>query len=224
MTSAWRWVVPSLGLGLVVFGGCGGSSEDGAGGGGTSSAGGGGASSGVAGTAGGGSPAGGTTNGGGSSLGECEKVKCGPQLGLPNWTCADGSLGGPTGRCLELPGGTCGWEINDCPMVGEGGASNQGGQGNAGAGGTGGASNQGGQGNAGAAGTGGGAAEDCGGCASGEICVFQLGGPGTSHFVCATQNPCGALGACACIVGQGTCQPNLMGDPPRYCSCDNGLD
>jgi hypothetical protein len=193
-------------LGLGVSGGCSGSSDTGTGSSaGTSS---GGASAGTSNPGGAGAVTAGGSGAGDSSLGECDKAACGPQLGLANWTCADGSIGGPTGRCLERPGGTCGWEINNCPMAGTGGAPAQGGQGNV----------------AGESAAGGAASENCGGCSPGMICVFQVGGPGPSHFVCATQNPCGAAAACACIVGQGTCQPNLMGDPPSYCSCDNGLE
>jgi hypothetical protein len=209
MRSARLWLVPTFVLGFGAFGACSGTSEGGSGSVAGSTGGGSGGSAGTPGS----SPGGSETMSGGagageSSLGECDKAECGPQLGLPNWTCADGSVGGPTGRCLKRAGGTCGWEINDCPMAGEGGASNQGGQGNA----------------AGESGVGGAASGDCGGCSPGKICVFQVGGPGPSHFVCATQNPCGSAAACACIVGQGTCEPNLMGDPPRYCSCDNGLE
>jgi hypothetical protein len=208
MKSAWPWLAPTLVLSLGVFGGCGGSSDSGGSAAGTSSGGTNGADS--AGTSHGGADTAvaGATSGGEASLGECDREDCGPQLGLPNWTCADGSLGGPTGRCLQRPGGTCGWEINNCPMAGEGGSASQGGQGNA----------------AGEHAVGGASSEDCGGCSSDEICVFQVGGPGPSHFICAMQNPCGSAAACACIVGQGTCQSNLMGDPPRYCSCDNGLE
>lgn len=214
MRSTWLWLAPAFGLGLGVFGGCGGSSDGSAGSGAGTTSGGSAGSTGIAGTGhsgagstSGGTNSGGTNSGGASSLGECDRADCGPQLGLPNWTCADGRVGGPTGRCLERPGGTCGWEINDCPMVGEGGASSRGGQGNA-------------SGDGGA----GGASEDCGGCSAGKVCVFQAGGPGPGRFLCATQNPCGNAAACACIVGQGTCQPDLMGDPPRYCACDNGSE
>ncbi|HVY26204.1 MAG TPA: hypothetical protein VHB79_06610 [Polyangiaceae bacterium] len=213
MKSVWLCWVPISMLGLGAFGGCGGTADSGnAAGAGMSS--GGSASGGEGGSSAGGTNHGGSTtnggtlNAGGATLEECNAVECGPRLGIPNWTCADGSVGGPTGRCLLRPGGTCGWEINNCPMPGEGGAPPQGGQGNT----------------AGEPSVGGAAAEDCGGCAADKVCVFQMGGPGPSHFVCATQNPCGSAAACACIVGQGTCQPNLMGDPPRYCSCDNGLE
>jgi hypothetical protein len=48
---------------------------------------------------------------------ECEDPSlCGPAPGVPNWTCEDGSTGGPTGRCLANADGTCGWEIIWCPM------------------------------------------------------------------------------------------------------------
>jgi len=177
-------------------------------------AGGAGANSGVAGASNAGS---GTTNGGASHAGapnsnECDSAACGPQLGLPNWICADGGIGGPTGRCIRQPEGSCGWEIDNCPRAAVGGA------------GAGGAS-QGGQGNtAGASTTGGASSTDCGTCPSGQVCVFQHGGPGPAHFVCATWTPCTSAAACACIVGQGACSSTPMGDPPRYCSCENGLD
>jgi len=75
-------------------------------------------------------------------------------------------------------------------------------------------------------GAGGGSASNaCGGCAMGEICIFQNGGPGPSHYTCATQLPCGSAGACTCIVNQGTCS-YVPGDAGVFgiCSCDNGLD
>ena len=74
-------------------------------------------------------------------------------------------------------------------------------------------------------GSGGSASNACGGCAMGEICILQNGGPGSSHYTCATQLPCGAAGACACIVNQGTCS-YVSGDTGVFgiCSCDNGLD
>ena len=46
---------------------------------------------------------------------ECDDGACGPSLGMPNWTCPDGSLGGPTGRCIHNADGSCGWEIAQCP-------------------------------------------------------------------------------------------------------------
>ena len=64
----------------------------------------------------------------------------------------------------------------------------------------------------------------CGGCdSSAPICVYQVGGPGAGRFTCAAQNPCGAAAACSCVVDQGTCEPDLMGEPPGYCLCYNGL-
>ena len=74
-------------------------------------------------------------------------------------------------------------------------------------------------------GSGGSASNACGGCAMGEICIFQNGGPGPSHYTCATQLPCGSAGACSCIVNQGTCS-YVPGDAGVFgiCSCDNGLD
>src|SRR5205814_6759384 len=47
----------------------------------------------------------------------CDTAKCGPQLGLPNTICADGTVAGPTGRCLLNANGTCGWEVIQCPMT-----------------------------------------------------------------------------------------------------------
>jgi hypothetical protein len=65
--------------------------------------------------------------------------------------------------------------------------------------------------------------DECTGCLDNDqICIYQVGGPGPSRFTCATQLPCGAAGACACIQGQGTCDMNLAAD--GYCHCDNGLD
>lgn len=77
----------------------------------------------------------------------------------------------------------------------------------------------------GAGGAGGASTDACGGCDQSnlEICVYQLGGPGVSHYACAKQNPCGAAGACACIVAQGTCTYQASGTPAS-CVCDNGLD
>ncbi|HEX9296472.1 MAG TPA: hypothetical protein VF881_11575 [Polyangiaceae bacterium] len=46
---------------------------------------------------------------------ECATDQCGPALGLPNYTCPDGTVAGPTGRCLEGQGGTCAWEVVSCP-------------------------------------------------------------------------------------------------------------
>jgi hypothetical protein len=208
MKSAYFWLLTTVALGTTAFAGCGSTSDSGdpssgAHAGASNQAG--------AGTANGGSGTitGGSGAGGATPL-ECDEAECGPQLGLPNWTCADGGLGGPTGRCIEQPTGSCGWEINDCPPAGQGGAPHQGGQGPGGA--------------AGEPGAGGATTDACGGCEVTQICVQQLGGPGPGGFRCAMQEACSAPGACACIVGQGTCQPQLMGSPPGYCVCDNGLD
>lgn len=45
----------------------------------------------------------------------CQPGECGPALGMPSWLCADGTTGGPTGRCLRQANGGCGWEIRECP-------------------------------------------------------------------------------------------------------------
>ena len=44
----------------------------------------------------------------------CPPQACGPPLGMPSWICPDGGTGGPTGRCLALPRGGCGWEVAWC--------------------------------------------------------------------------------------------------------------
>lgn len=58
----------------------------------------------------------------------CEPAACGPALGMPNRQCSDGSVAGPTGRCLRQPDGACGWEVTQCldtrPCV-RGGCSGQ---------------------------------------------------------------------------------------------------
>jgi hypothetical protein len=56
----------------------------------------------------------------------CPTSACGPQLGLPNHTCTDGSIAGPTGRCLPRGNGVCGWEIRECPTSGGTGTSDGG--------------------------------------------------------------------------------------------------
>jgi hypothetical protein len=218
---------------------CGSTTDGGGASGGTSSNAGKGSTNG-----GGGASSAGTHNSGGDgSALTCPSSECGPALGVPNTVCADGSTGGPTGRCLRLDTGGCGWEVRVCPPAGEGGTTSTGGTAGAASGGaasggaaSGGAANggatNGGAANGGAANAGeGGAApftDRCGGCkydgATPEICIFQAGGPGPGRFVCATQNPCGAAGACVCIVGQGACNPALEGGSPGYCVCDNGLD
>jgi hypothetical protein len=159
---------------------------------------------------------GGAAGAGATAAETCSEAACGPQLGRPNDICEDGSTAGPTGRCLRAANGTCAWEVTECPTV-TGGA---GAPGAAGANSAGGSASSGGSPNDG--GSGGGGSEACGGCDDGEICIYQVGGPGPSHFACATQLPCGAPGACACIVGQGTCEMNLSAD--GYCHCDNGLE
>lgn len=46
----------------------------------------------------------------------CPVEKCGPRLGMPNYLCPDGkTVAGPTNRCLQRPGGICGWEVTSCP-------------------------------------------------------------------------------------------------------------
>jgi hypothetical protein len=228
-TSFYFWLVPALALSAsCAFFGCakdplslgGDGTADGGepGGVGASSSGGraGGNSSG--GSSSGGSSSGGSSTGtGGASAVVCPESACGPQLGRPNELCADGSTAGPTGRCLRGNDGICGWEVLECPApTGEGGAPNAGGTSS-----TGGSHDGGGSPSNG--GAGGARPDECSGCFDhDQICIYQVGGPGPSHFTCATQLPCGAAGACACIQSQGTCDMNLAAD--GYCHCDNGLD
>jgi hypothetical protein len=47
----------------------------------------------------------------------CDVGECGPALGLPNWVCEDGSLGGPTGDCERDDDGNCAWGVNWCPVA-----------------------------------------------------------------------------------------------------------
>lgn len=58
----------------------------------------------------------------------CEPTACGPALGMPNRPCSDGTIAGPTGRCLRQPDGACGWEVLTCasgPPCVRGGCSGQ---------------------------------------------------------------------------------------------------
>lgn len=78
---------------------------------------------GVAGSsASGGSMSSGSSSGGvgGSAQETCDKSACGPQLGLLNQICSDGSMSGPTGRCLKRADSSCGWEVLQCPPDGTG--------------------------------------------------------------------------------------------------------
>jgi hypothetical protein len=68
------------------------------------------------------------------------------------------------------------------------------------------------------------ATDPCGGCDTNEICIWQIGGPGPSHYTCAYQAPCGSNDRCACIMSQGTCtHAPLSSDVAVACQCDNGL-
>jgi hypothetical protein len=46
----------------------------------------------------------------------CDPALCGPAPAMPTIQCADGSVGGFTGRCLPRDG-RCGWEIRRCPTA-----------------------------------------------------------------------------------------------------------
>jgi hypothetical protein len=45
----------------------------------------------------------------------CDVAECGPPIRMPSKRCPDGSIGGPTDRCLRKPDGRCAWEIRSCP-------------------------------------------------------------------------------------------------------------
>jgi hypothetical protein len=47
--------------------------------------------------------------------GLCDVAECGPPIRMPSRRCPDGSIGGPTGRCLRKSDGACAWEIRPCP-------------------------------------------------------------------------------------------------------------
>jgi len=68
---------------------------------------------------------------GGDANATCATSDCGPALGLLNYECDDGSMAGPTGRCLRRDSGTCGWEVLSCPpgSGGSGGGPATGGSG-----------------------------------------------------------------------------------------------
>lgn len=178
----------------------------------------------VSGSGGTGSTSAGSSHSGGTVTDlSCPSAECGPALGIPSTTCADGSIGGPTGRCLRLETGGCAWERRTCPPAGEGGAAAAGGA-SASAGAAAASAGEG-----GAAGAGGAPATDrCGGCAPNgpvaPICIYQAGGPGPGRFVCAKRTACRSASACACIVEQGSCNAMLEGGSPSYCVCDNGLE
>jgi hypothetical protein len=51
-----------------------------------------------------------------AELSLCKKKYCGPTLGAPSVVCADGSVGGPTGRCIHhADANRCSWEQRECP-------------------------------------------------------------------------------------------------------------
>ncbi len=43
----------------------------------------------------------------------CTRADCGPAMGMPNWRCANGDVGGPV--CERRANGTCGYVIHNCP-------------------------------------------------------------------------------------------------------------
>lgn len=45
----------------------------------------------------------------------CVEADCGVPSGIPNTTCADGTMAGPTGTCLRGADGFCAWQIINCP-------------------------------------------------------------------------------------------------------------
>lgn len=56
-----------------------------------------------------------TGSGNASAETECDAKECGPKMGMPQKQCHDGSMGGPTGRCLKNDAGACSWEVKACP-------------------------------------------------------------------------------------------------------------
>jgi hypothetical protein len=36
-------------------------------------------------------------------------------MAMPNGKCSDGTMSGPSGKCLRQADGRCGWEIRQCP-------------------------------------------------------------------------------------------------------------
>src|SRR5438105_509572 len=56
-------------------------------------------------------------SGGDSSPAEptlCAQTQCGTKLDLPNGKCDDGTVSGPTGRCIQTSGSACAWEVKTC--------------------------------------------------------------------------------------------------------------
>ena len=117
-----------------------------------------GAGAGNAGASNGGSA--GTGGGSGGTDATCAPADCGPQLGIANFQCPDGSTAGPTGRCLKRSNGTCGWEVLSCPPgAGGSGGTSAGGSSSGGAG-------------AGGQASGGTSSQTCGGkvCTTDQVC------------------------------------------------------
>lgn len=214
-----------LAMATASFVACGADTNGGVANGGSSSDAGSSSTSGASAGAGAGSESAGSSNSGGTSSGlSCANTDCGPALGIASTTCPDGSVGGPTGRCLRLDSGACAWEVRSCPPAGEAGAAAAGGASTSGV-----AAAAGAGGDGGLAGAGGASATDrCGGCdydgPERQLCIYQAGGPGPGRFLCAAQKPCRAAGACACVIEQGSCGFMLEGGGPGYCVCDNGLE
>ncbi|MEZ4359468.1 MAG: hypothetical protein R3B48_04755 [Kofleriaceae bacterium] len=48
---------------------------------------------------------------------ECAPADCGPAMAMPNGKCDDGTMFGPTGRCLRHADGQCRWEVLSCPAA-----------------------------------------------------------------------------------------------------------
>lgn len=144
----------------------------------------------------------------------------------------DGGAGGAAGAgsggvgATSQSGGSSGTGGSSGSSGNGGSSGNDGSSGNGGSSGSGGSS-----GGSGSAGTGGRAdsgIDRCGGCSGpNQICIFQVGGPGPSRFLCAENPPCKAAGVCACIINQGPCSYVPDENDAAFggmCSCDNGLD
>ena len=44
----------------------------------------------------------------------CDDAMCGTPLDFPQYRCEDGTLGGPTGRCVRQRDNSCRWEVRNC--------------------------------------------------------------------------------------------------------------
>lgn len=57
-----------------------------------------------------------------SSAAACTNQQCGPEMGMMNWQCPDGSIGGPV--CGRNQDNVCGWSVRQCPGSSSSSSSN----------------------------------------------------------------------------------------------------